>query len=404
MSDLNLPQPILQRRSVSESESEWMNSATDHQRYPELLIPPGRTESQPSIAELRTNEESTYNRTRTNLHPLTLLSEVRIGKFLERYRKLKTEIESWEQDLKTLVVSPDEINEQFDSLTKITDDLSKEALRANVELSMCGQICYFKTILKQIRRTALTDPRIQWNDNSPLLGLNGDIRNREDIQIRNTVSGSRSDVLNPCELDITYPFFQNVRVRNTISGSRSNIDKPSDYSRDRVFESDRIGSDFSALEQSRNVHDQPVSNLMNIEFTDEPGFVDPRDLARRKFQEDLQKSKSIPLGPEDLTKPNSSIGGAESDDTQTENLADVEFSRSMILMLELLNDNWSTTMKTLYTNQEDRVERLEQGFAAVISSNRRIESLKLRTQVKILLFRKLKTFCLTYVQKFKQPL
>ena len=144
MSDPNLPRPILRRRSVSESDSELMNSATDHQRYPELLIPLGRTESQPSIAELRTNEESTYNRTRTNLHPQTLLSEVRIVKVLERYRKLKTEIESYEQDLKTRVVSPDEINEQFDSLTKITYDLSKESVRANVKLSVCGQICYFK--------------------------------------------------------------------------------------------------------------------------------------------------------------------------------------------------------------------------------------------------------------------
>ena len=78
--------------------------------------------------------------------------------------------------------------------------------------------------------------------------------------------------------------------------------------------SDRIGSDFSALEQSRHVHDQPVSNQMNIEFTDEPGFVDPRDLARRKFQEDLQKSESILSRLEDPTEPNSQIGGAESDD------------------------------------------------------------------------------------------
>ena len=71
---------------------------------------------------------------------------------------------------------------------------------------MCGKICYFKTILKRIRRFALTDPRIQWNDNSPLPSLNGDIKNREDIQIRNTVSSSRSDVLNPSELDIIHFF------------------------------------------------------------------------------------------------------------------------------------------------------------------------------------------------------
>ena len=42
------------------------------------------------------------------------------------------ETDSWEQDLKTRVVSPDEINEQFDSLAKITINLSREALLANV--------------------------------------------------------------------------------------------------------------------------------------------------------------------------------------------------------------------------------------------------------------------------------
>ena len=57
-----------------------------------------------------------------------------------------------------------------------------------------------------------------------------------------------------------------------------------------------------------------MSNQINTEFTDEPGFVDPRDLARRKFQEDLQKSESILSRLEDLTEPNSQIGGAESDD------------------------------------------------------------------------------------------
>ena len=113
------------------------------------------------------------------------------------------ETDNWEQDLKTRVVSPNEINEQFDSLAKITDDLCREALLANVELSVCGQICYCKTTLKRIRRTALTDPRILWNVNSPPLSSNSDIRNRED-----------------------------VRVRNMISGSRSNIDKTYDYSRD----------------------------------------------------------------------------------------------------------------------------------------------------------------------------
>ena len=72
---------------------------------------------------------------------------------------------------------------------------------------------------------------------------------------------------------------------------------------------------------------------------------------------------------------------AEKDDAPTGDVSDIEFSNSMILMLESLKDDWSTTMKTLLTNQEERVERLEQGFAAVNSSSRRIESLNLKTQV-----------------------
>ena len=121
---------------------------------------------------------------------------------------------------------------------------------------MCGQICNLKTNLKRIRRTALTDPRIQWNENSLPLSLNGDVKkNREDIQFRNTIMDSRSDILNSRCLNTTYPFLQNVRVRNTISGSQSNINKTFGYCRDRVLESDIVGSDFSALEQSRYVPD-----------------------------------------------------------------------------------------------------------------------------------------------------
>ena len=161
--------------------------------------------------------------------------------------------------MKTRVVSPDEINEQFDSLTKITYDLSKESVRANVKLSVCGQICYFKTTLKRIRRTALTDPEIQWNVNSLPLSSDSVIRNRNDIQVRNTRSGSQSNILSSRDLEPTYPFHHTVRVRNKISGSQSNIDKTYDYSRAQVLESDRIDSDLSVLEQPRNVHHQPVS-------------------------------------------------------------------------------------------------------------------------------------------------
>ena len=98
MTDPNLSRPALWRRSVSESNNALMNSATNYQMYPGQLIPPGRTESQPSISGQRTTEESTYSRTTTRLQSQSLLPEVRIAKALDRFQRLKMEIDNWEQD------------------------------------------------------------------------------------------------------------------------------------------------------------------------------------------------------------------------------------------------------------------------------------------------------------------
>ena len=146
-----------------------------------------------------------------------------------------------------------------------------------------------------------------------------------DIQVRNTVSGSRSNILNFRNLDNTQvrntsgsrsnifasKDLNDVQVRNTLSGSRLNIDKTYDYNREdnlervvvqqgeqdnivhsaKILELDEIGSDLTVNENTRE---------MNIEFTDEPGFVDPRDLARRKYQLDLQRSELNPSHHENL--------------------------------------------------------------------------------------------------------
>ena len=183
---------------------------------------------------------------------------------------------------------------------------------------MCGQICYYKTTLKQIKRTALTDPEIQWNVNSLPLSSNSDIRKGDDIQVRNTISGSRSNILSSRDFEPTYPFHHNVRVRNT------NINKTYDYSRAdntelvlaqqrrkniiassaQILESDRIGSDLTVSGQSRKTHHQTISKQMDIEFTDEPGFVDPRDLVRRRFQPGFQRSEPNLSSHENLIEPN----------------------------------------------------------------------------------------------------
>ena len=79
------------------------------------------------------------------------------------------EIDKWEQELKTRPVSPDEIKEQFDLLFKTAGNLAKEAIFANVELSMCGQSSYYKTTLQRIKRNALSNPGLHESmDSLPL--------------------------------------------------------------------------------------------------------------------------------------------------------------------------------------------------------------------------------------------
>ena len=79
---------------MSESDNDLMNSATSCQTYPRQLVSPGQTDSYPSISGLRTTEESTDNGNETRLQPQSLLSEVRIAKTLDRFRRLKMEIDN----------------------------------------------------------------------------------------------------------------------------------------------------------------------------------------------------------------------------------------------------------------------------------------------------------------------
>ena len=100
---------------------------------------------------------------------------------------MKTEIDNWEQDLKTQCVSPDKINEQFDSLFKTTSYLAREAILANIELSMCGQISYYKTTLQRFKRNALTKLELRGiMDSLPLNSRMDDgIRDEIDLSIGN---------------------------------------------------------------------------------------------------------------------------------------------------------------------------------------------------------------------------
>ena len=122
---------------MSESDNDLINSATGCQTYPSLLVSPGWTDSYRSISGLRPTEESTYNRAGARSQSQNLLSEIRIANVFDRFQSLKMEIDNWEYDLRTQCISSDEINEQFDSLFKSMNVLAKEAILANVDLSVC---------------------------------------------------------------------------------------------------------------------------------------------------------------------------------------------------------------------------------------------------------------------------
>ena len=57
--------------------------------------------------------------------------------------------------IKSQIISPVVINIQFNSLSRVIQDLVKEALLARVEVSMSGKISNYETIINQISRNAM---------------------------------------------------------------------------------------------------------------------------------------------------------------------------------------------------------------------------------------------------------
>ena len=91
--------------------------------------------------------------------------------------------------------------------------------------------------------------------------------------------------------------------------------------------------------------------VITYEFTDEDGFVDPRDLARRQLQS---------YHPQ-VARPNNKEG-----------------YKTIIQEEESLGNNWDITMNRLLTNQEERIRKLEEGICATESTKIRIESLRVQ--------------------------
>ena len=155
MTDANLYQSTLRRRLVSESDNDPMNSTANPWINPCRFIPPDRAESHPNVSVSGFIDESPYTDPGTRLQSQWNQSDIRVAGVMEKFERLKTDINEWEILLNSQVISPFGINRQFNSLSRVIQDLAREALLARVDFPMCGEISNYKTIINRIRQNAM---------------------------------------------------------------------------------------------------------------------------------------------------------------------------------------------------------------------------------------------------------
>ena len=127
---------------MSKSDTDPLNSAVNQRGNPSQYIPPDRAKSNPNISVSRFIDESLYTGLGTCLQSQMEGMETRITRVVERFQKLKAQINEREKSLKNRAVSPVKINQQLSSFSKIIQELSSQALLARVLLPICER--YFE--------------------------------------------------------------------------------------------------------------------------------------------------------------------------------------------------------------------------------------------------------------------
>ena len=133
ITDPNPLQAFLQRCSVFEFDMDPM--ITTPWNDPRRLIPSGRSESQPHIFGLGPCTDSDRQ---PRLRRLSLRS--RAADVLRRFEKMKMEINEWKISAKSQLISMDVICERAKILTRLSQELAKEAIMTEVDLSLCRRI------------------------------------------------------------------------------------------------------------------------------------------------------------------------------------------------------------------------------------------------------------------------
>ena len=158
MSDTGTGQSTPRRRSVSESESDPMNSTINQRGNPRMNVPPERAKSNPNISGFI--DESPYTGPGTSLQSQWEGIEIRTDRILNLFHKLQKNINEWESSIRNFPNSGVEIHQRFNLLAIDIANLSNQALLAVVSTAIHRDISNLGDVLTQIKQLGL------WNLNS----------------------------------------------------------------------------------------------------------------------------------------------------------------------------------------------------------------------------------------------
>ena len=97
----------------------------------------------------------------------------RAAEVLRRFEGMKLEINEWKISGESQFLSTNEINEGAQVLTKLSQDLDREAIITGVDLTLCGRISDYKTDVALIQKKMLKKSESQSNLTSSPTSISG---------------------------------------------------------------------------------------------------------------------------------------------------------------------------------------------------------------------------------------
>ena len=127
--------------------------------------------------------ELIYTRTEARAQSQDLLSEIRAANVLDKLQDIRMELDYWEYEIKGQYLMSEEINEHSNSLIKRLSILRKEAILADVELTVCEQISDCRATVQLLTRNALYELERQEDRDAQHLGSRREDELRDEINL-----------------------------------------------------------------------------------------------------------------------------------------------------------------------------------------------------------------------------